>query len=343
MKNTIIKILKIGIPIGIGIYLTWYFYSGLTQEGKDNIPVAFASANYFWIFISLCIAWLSHFSRAYRWKFMLEPLGYKPNLWSLYHSVMIGYIINFTVPRAGEFARAGFLSKKEKLPFDKVFGTIVAERVVDLVMLGFVTLITFYFVGKDEIYDLMVSPNDEEKTPWLLYSILIIGILGILAIVFSKKLREFFISKMTGVLDGVKAVFRLKKRGYFILHTLIIWISYILMFWIFAFSMESIQALDAKTLFACFFVGSIAIAATPGGIGLFPIFVTAALFNIGNPDILDIENLIIPEKDASSFAIMLWVAQTIFLVSFGLFSLFKINVKFNAKEISTNSKEEVSK
>ena len=329
MKNTIIKILKIGIPIGIGVYLTWYFYSGLTQIQKDDIPKAFAEANYFWIFFSLCIAWMSHFSRAYRWKFMLEPLGYKPNVWSLYHSVMIGYIINFTVPRAGEFARAGFLSKKENLPFDKTFGTIVAERVIDLVMLGFVTLITFYLVGKDQLYALMNNPDNVEKTPWLLYTIIIIGVLGIIALLVSKKLRVFIISKITGVLDGIKAVLKLKKRGYFIVHTLIIWICYVAMFWVFGFSMESIQVLDAKTLFACFFVGSAAIAITPGGIGLFPIFVAAAMSKIGG------------YEDASSFAIMLWVVQTIFLVSFGLFSLFKINVKFSVDEINTNSEEEV--
>ena len=116
MKKYIIKILKIVIPLGIGIYLTWFFYSGLTQGQKDAIPVAFASANYFWIMLALITAWLGHVSRAYRWKFLMEPLGYKPKLSNMYHATMIGYVLNFTIPRSGEIARPGFLAKKENLP-----------------------------------------------------------------------------------------------------------------------------------------------------------------------------------------------------------------------------------
>ncbi len=321
LKKSIIKILKIIIPLGIGVYLTWYFYSGLTQEEKDDIPVAFANANYLWVFLSLVIAWLSHFSRAYRWKFMMEPLGYKPKISSLYHSVMIGYVINFTVPRSGEIARAGFFSKKEGVPFDKTFGTIVAERVIDLVMLGLITILTYFLVGQDSINEMMKGNGDSSGgSSWILYAILAVGVTGILLLVIFKKLRTLIFDKVKGVFDGIKTVFQLKKRGFFILHTLIIWFCYIAMFWVFGLSFESIGMLDAPTLFSCFFVGSAAIAVTPGGIGLFPLFVAAALKFGEYPD-------------SSSFAIMLWVVQTVFLVVFGLYSIFAINVKFDASEV----------
>ena len=313
--------------MGIGIYLTWFFYSGLSQDEKDGIPVAFANANYFWVFVSLIIAWLSHFSRAYRWKFMMEPLGYKPKISNLYHSVMIGYIINFTVPRSGEIARAGFFSKKEGVPFDKTFGTIVAERVIDLVMLGIVTVFTYFLVGQDAINEMMKgSGGSQGGSSWILFTILAIGIIGILSLILFEKLRSLVFNKVRGVIDGVKTVFQLKKRGFFILHTFIIWICYITMFWVFGLSFENIGVLDASTLFSCFFVGSAAIAVTPGGIGLFPLFVAAALKFGGY-------------EDASSFAIMLWVVQTVFLVSFGLYSLFAINVKFDVSEVEENKNE----
>ena len=101
MKNLLIKIAKIGIPIGIGVYLTWYFFSWLTEEQINQAKSAFFDANYFWVALGLSTAVLSHMSRAYRWLFLLEPLGYKPSFANSFYSVMAGYIINFTVPRSG--------------------------------------------------------------------------------------------------------------------------------------------------------------------------------------------------------------------------------------------------
>jgi len=106
----------------------------------DHFLQAFKNANYLWVFLALVVALLSHISRAYRWKYLLLPLGIKPKLSLMYHSVMIGYIINLTIPRSGEVARAGYFSKYQKTSTDKIFGTIVVERVIDLVMFGQVVL-----------------------------------------------------------------------------------------------------------------------------------------------------------------------------------------------------------
>lgn len=400
MKNNIIKILKIAIPLGIGVYLTWFFYNGLSEKEKTAIPEAFANANYFWVILSLVIAWLSHFSRAYRWKYMLEPLGYKPKVSSLYHSVMIGYIINLTIPRSGEFARAGFLAKKENVPFEKSFGTIVAERVIDVIMLLGVFFITSLLVGPEVISDLtkpkfeneititqefieatsfqsndstsnskyfflvnqdinelkkgakithineikvtsevdlsnklsqkvIVKGEPVKKSNLLIY--LIIGglfLLGILAIIALKKLRTIVIEKLKGLWQGVKSIFMLKKRVYFLLHTLFIWICYIAMFWVCAQGVEGVESMDLNTTLVCFVVGGVAIAATPGGIGLYPLLVTGALVYYGYD-----------KGIASGFSILMWVVQTVFLVVFGLISLYAINVKFSASEIESKNLE----
>ena len=132
MKGRIIKILKIVLPLGIGVYLSWYFISGLSDKDIQQTKNAFFNANYFWIVLSLIIAFAGHLSRAYRWLFLLEPLGYKPKLSNAYHSVMSGYIINYTVPRSGEVARAGLLTQSENVPFEKgnvvLFGFNVHNR-----------------------------------------------------------------------------------------------------------------------------------------------------------------------------------------------------------------------
>ena len=321
MKKYIIKILKIAIPLGIGIYLTWFFYSGLTQGQKDAIPVAFASANYFWIMLALITAWLGHVSRAYRWKFLMEPLGYKPKLSNMYHATMIGYVLNFTIPRSGEIARPGFLAKKENLPFDKVFGTVVAERIIDLIMLLLIMGGTSLLVGQDVI-DEFTKRDESSGPPYLLYGILGIGLIGVLAFVISSKIRGFFIVKMKGMWEGVRTIFIMKKRVPFILHTLFIWFTYIALMWLMAQGVAGMENIGIKELLVAFVVGAIAIGITPGGIGLYPIFITAALVYYN-----------IDESLASSFSIMAWVILTLLLVILGIYSLYAIKIKFSNSEV----------
>ena len=122
------------------MYLTWYFISNSTDVEKEYFVQSLSEANYGWIFCALTIAFLSHLSRAYRWKYLLETLDIKPKLSLMYHSVMIGYIINLTIPRSGELARAGYFSRYQKTKSDQVFGTIVVERVVDLITVSYTHL-----------------------------------------------------------------------------------------------------------------------------------------------------------------------------------------------------------
>ena len=114
MKKRLINTLKIIVPLGIGVYLTWFFISNMSEEELQSLEEAFIKADYSFILYGIIIMMLSHMSRAYRWKYMLEPLGYKPSFWKMYHSVMIGYVLNLTIPRSGELARAGYYARFEK-------------------------------------------------------------------------------------------------------------------------------------------------------------------------------------------------------------------------------------
>jgi len=312
LKKTIISILKIIIPLGIGIYLTWFFINNLSDVELQNLKNAFFKADYSFMIYGVLITLASHMSRSYRWKYMLESLGHKPNFWKMYHSVMIGYILNLTIPRSGEVARAGYYSRHQKnAPFDKVFGTIVVERVIDVLMLGLVFLITLYFQKDlDAFNEIKNSGNSNSTIPnWIYYVAGGALILGIGAILMVKPLKEKVLNLIKGILEGVKTIFKLKQRAAYIMHTFFIWLCYLLMIWVCSFALPETSELSVAAVFAVFTIGGVAMSTTPGGIGLYPIMVSAVLTNLYH-----IEN-------AESFGMLAWAALTLFTILAGLISL----------------------
>ena len=128
-------VLKILVPLSIGLFFIFLTVNATSNEERKLIYTYIKNADYRFLFLSVFFVILSHLSRAYRWKFMLEPLGYKPRFINTFLSVLIGYIANLGIPRSGEILRATTLSSYEKIPFEKTFGTIIAERLVDMIIL----------------------------------------------------------------------------------------------------------------------------------------------------------------------------------------------------------------
>jgi hypothetical protein len=281
---------------------------------KEDFINSFRDVNYLWIFLALIVAFLSHLSRAYRWRYLLEPLGLKPKLSLMYHSVMIGYIINLTIPRSGELARAGYFSRYQKSSSEKVFGTIVVERVIDLIMFGLVFIIALFLQTDQETFSQLRQTDNSEMPSWLvpLLAILFISAFGI--IIFIPKVRKKLVLFIKGILEGCMTILKLKQKTAFILHTLFIWFAYILMLWLTAFSIPTMESAQVNAIFACFVAGTIAIGATPGGIGLYPIMVASVLIKLYD----------YPSETANSFGILMWSTQTAFMLILGLFSLFAI-------------------
>ena len=313
MKAKIFKVLKIVIPIAIGVYLTWYFLTGLSETEIEQTKNAFFEANYFWVVMSLLIALLSHFSRAYRWRFMLEAMGYKTKLSHAFQAVMSGYIINFTVPRSGEFARAGLMSSAEDIPFEKTFGTIIAERVVDVLMLGVIVLISGYLQTDTEEFKAITANGSDTGGSTLLYVLLggaLIGLIGIIAFFRIEKFRKIVTEKMLGFWEGLKSIWKMDKKWWFVFHTFVIWICYVGMFWVSGQIFEETSGMSMGCMFGAFVVGAAAIALLPGGMGAYPAWVTAVLA------LYDIH--------FAAFGIFVWVAQTALLLVFGLISLLLI-------------------
>lgn len=296
------KILKIILPLILGGLLVWY---SISKISIDILLGYFKEANYSWIFLGLFFGILSHLSRAYRWKFMLEPLGFKPKFTNSVLAVLVGYLVNLALPRAGEISRATVMTNYEKIPFEKGFGTIVAERIADLIMMLLIVAITL-FVQFDFIYELLTKNFNPTKIIIGL-AVLIIGFYIFSS--FVKKAESGFLLKIktfvSGLIEGVTSIFKMKNKWAFIFHTFFIWIMYVAMFWATIPAIEGLNVPFGGILIG-FIAGGFSIAATNGGIGLYPIAVAGALA------LFDI-----PTEPATAFGWIMWTAQTAMIIVFG--------------------------
>ena len=296
------KVLKVVLPLLLGGFLVWY---SLKDINTNEFIGYFKNANYLWITLGLSFGVLSHLSRAYRWKFMLEPLGFKPKFANSTMAVLIAYLVNLTIPRAGEASRAAVMANYENIPFEKGFGTIVAERMADLIMMLIIITITL-FVQFDFIWELLTKNFDPLKIGILLL-VLIIGFVFFTRYIkkatsgVGLKIKTF----VTGLIEGVMSIFKMKNKWAFIFHTVFIWVMYVLMFWTTIPAIEGLTVPIGAVLIG-FIAGGFAIAATNGGIGLYPVAVTGAFLLFG-----------VAEEPSKAFGWVMWTGQTAMIIVFG--------------------------
>ncbi|MFD2822694.1 lysylphosphatidylglycerol synthase transmembrane domain-containing protein [Lacinutrix iliipiscaria] len=317
MNSTIGKTLKITLPILLGVFLIWY---SLSKLSFDELVVYFKEADYTWIALGMFLGLLSHLSRAYRWLYQLEPLGYKVKLGNSIMAVFSTYLINYTIPRAGEVARASILTNYEGVPFEKVIGTIVAERIADMIVVLLIIAVTL-FLQFDFIYTFL----SERFNPTLI--IIGIVVLIILFLIFSqyiKKSKTGFALKIksfiNGLIEGALSIFKMKKKWPFIFHTLFIWGMYLLMFYITTFSVDELSGIPLGAILIGFISASFSIAATNGGIGSYPIAVYAA-FSI----------FAIAKEPSIAFGWIMWTSHTFMIIVLGGLSLLYLPI-FNRKK-----------
>lgn len=308
MKNSARKWLTLLIPLLIGVGIIYYQYTTLTSDQIDKIKVSFQKANYNYIYISLVIAILGHWFRAYRWKFALNHLGYQSQFKNDFLTVCISYLVNLTIPRSGEISRAALLKKYENIPFDKAFGTIVAERIVDL-MLFFIFVIIGFILQFDTLYKFLLSKDIT------LHSILYFSLIGIVLFVIFiliwiyaewsiiKKLKK----KLSGLTEGIMSVYHMEKKWWYILHSFLIWICYLAMFYVAIFALEETVNIPFDVVIMGFIFGSLAVGFTNGGIGAYPLAVSLIFVLYG-----------IPEDVGTAFGYLVWVSQTLLTIVLGL-------------------------
>lgn len=323
MKRTAGILLKTVLPLALGVYLIWYFFTSMEPEVEAAFYKALREANYFWIFLSLLLSFFALLSRAYRWKYLLEPMGYKTSLWNRYHAIMIGYIVNLTIPRAGEASRAAMLYRSDGIPFAKSFGTILAERVFDLIMLFSVALLASivgagdFWKIKGLIEDIGNDPESASKVQLIKWIVIGVFAAAFGVVVLIKKIRQKVIGFIKGIFAGVLSVFKTKNPVGFIGHTLFIWILYVVYFAICFFALDETSGVPAKGMLLAFLAGSLGITLTNGGLGIFPIVVG-----------LVIEYYLKDEYGAQAQGIgwalgmIIWSSQTILIIILGVISFF---------------------
>tara|TARA_R110002012_G_scaffold284558_1_gene475385 strand:- start:121 stop:1074 length:954 start_codon:yes stop_codon:yes gene_type:complete len=301
------NILKIGIPLLLGFFLVWY---SLSKVSFSELVVYFKNANYFYVFLGVFFGLLSHISRAYRWVFMMEPLGYNIKFSNSFMAVFSAYLINYTIPRAGEVARATIITNYEKVPFEKGFGTIVAERIADLIIMLLIVSITL-FLQFEFIYSFLESRFNVLSIIIGLIGLFVVGVIALLIIKKSTrgialKIKNFIV----GLIDGALSIFKMKKKWAFIFHTFFIWIMYVLMFYVTTFAVPELNNVTLDAVLIGFILASFSIAATNGGIGSFPVAVVTGftLFNL-------------PYNPSLAFGWIMWTAQTAMIIICGGLSL----------------------
>jgi uncharacterized protein (TIRG00374 family) len=304
LKKTIFTIL----PIALGVFLIWFSLSKLKPDDIEAIKNSFKTANYLWVLLSLFFGILSHLSRAYRWQFMLEPLGFRPRFANNIMAVLVAYLVNLIVPRAGEFARATAISKYENIPFEKAFGTIVSERIADVIMLLSIIAVAFFL--QTELLSAYLFKNSSSDTNYILYISIGIIVFSILFFKLIKRSNNPFIKKVQnfvyGLFQGVISIFKMKNKWAFIFHTVFIWLMYVLMFYSVTFALPETTNLPFGAIIVGFVVGGLSMALTNGGLGTYPIFVASAITLYG-----------INVNAALAFGWIMWTAQTLMVLIFG--------------------------
>lgn len=307
MALNIKRTLKILFPLLLGVFLAWY---ALSKVSFDELLVYIKKADYKYIVLGVCLGLLSHLSRAYRWLFMLEPMGYKVKLGNSIMAVFATYLINYTIPRAGEVARATILTNYENVPFEKGFGTIVSERIADLIMI-FAVILLALCLEFDLIYNFLLSKLNLSKI--IVLAILFLS-LAILVFIYIAKSHSKIALKIkafcNGLIEGVLSIFKMRKKWAFILHTVFIWIMYVLMFYVTSFAVEEIQGISLGAILFGFISASLSIAATNGGIGSYPLTIYAAFSLFG-----------IAKEPSLAFGWIIWSSQTLMIIILGGLSL----------------------
>ena len=306
MNKKVAKVLKIIIPLGLGVFLVWY---SLSKISVSTLLQYFKEANYYWILLALFFGLLSHLSRAYRWKYMLEPLGFKPKLQNSIMAVFAAYLANYGIPRSGEVIRAAIFANYENVPFEKGFGTIVAERIADLLVMLIIILITL-FLQYDYISDLLMNNFNPATLIIALIGLIVLGGIFFALIAKAKSGIAFKIKTFVlGVIEGATSIFKMKKKWAFIAHTLFIWGMYLLMFYVTTFAFPELAAIPFAAILIGFIAAGFSIAATNGGVGSYPeaIVLAFTLFNIA-------------EEPSRAFGWIMWSAQTALIIFFGALS-----------------------
>lgn len=316
-RKNLKQIIQVTISLGIALWIFWFLYRDIALESLiDQLK----SSNWGWIFASLTISLFGFWVRGWRWTLLIRPEeGEKVNPNRAYHAVMVGYLANLLIPRAGEVARCGVLTRTNGISLGHLFGTVILERSIDLVFLVFT--IGLAFLVESELFlnltSLLINVNDlwikiSANIPVFLGGLVIFLIFLLLVLRkyrdhgFVKKFQHF----IREIVSGLKGINQLSNPFGFWISSILIWVIYFLTMYTVSLGIPSTANLSSGEVLLVMVMGSIGmIAPVQGGIGTFHALVAFILIQLG-----------ISEEDGKIFAAIIHGTQVLLMVTAGLIS-----------------------
>jgi glycosyltransferase 2 family protein len=337
LRKGLIQTLKFIAFLAVGILLLWLAFRNVNFSKLLDL---LKKANYSWLILSILFGLFAFLSRARRWVLLVDSLGFKSSTRNAFYALMTGYLANLALPRLGEITRCIALGKKEKIPVDQLIGTVVIERTIDFFSLLIIMMILIFTAGEQIglfLKESILIPIQQKifnifGNTWILWVALVLaGSFSLYLIIrYKKRLREIrFFSKIfdiaRGIINGLKTITTLKRKGEFILHTIFIWGNYALMTWVVFFALESTSHLTFVDGIFILVIGGLAMSApVPSGLGAFHYIVSRGLLVVNG----------VPIEDGLAYALLAHESQLIFIAIVGAISFFIIFRKNQKVEIS---------
>lgn len=332
MHPTLRTVLQYLFFLGLGLFFVWLTIKDINQQQWAAIKYAVANARH-WVAVPVvAMLLISHYSRAMRWKILMEPLGYKPSNFNTFAAVMIGYLVNAGVPRLGEVVKCTLLARYEKVRADKLVGTIVVERAVDVVCLLIIFVLALLFEGHligDYVANLFANffrnrSGDFSFTKIGIVLVIVIGGIALASFVLRRFGHIDAVGKikniLTGIANGLNSIRLVKQKGLFLFHTVLIWAMYLASTTVGIYALRETAHLGIGSGLTTLGIGSIAMIITPGGIGAYPFLVEKLMELYG-----------VARETGIALGWLLWVAQTVIIILGGLLC-FALLTFFNKRE-----------
>lgn len=327
MRKSILQTLKFLAFLAVGIILLWFAFHNVNFR---SLAEGLKEANYWWLLLSVFFGFLAYISRARRWVLLVNPLGYNPSLLNTFNALMTGYLANLALPRVGEVTRCVALGKKENIPVDQLFGTVVVERTIDFITLLCIMVIMLFTSGEliSQFFKESIFIPLQQKVfslfgfTWIIGAILIsLPVITLFLLIrYKKKLRKVrFFSKIfdlaSGIINGLKTITNLKRKWEFIFHTIFIWINYTLMTWVVVFAIDSTSHLTIGNSVFLLVIGGLAMSApVQSGLGAFHYLISRGLAFVEGVKL----------EDGLVYALLTHESQLIFVAIVGTISFFMI-------------------
>lgn len=325
-ESTLSKVLKIVIPLVIGVVVLWFLYR---DTDFNKMWETIKDANFGILALSLIFGPLGNIIRGFRWKLLIEPLGYNPSVKTLIYSVLGSYAVNIAIPRGGEVWRCAIVAKQEKIPFSKLIGTMLLDRLSDTATVIAIILLACcfnlnvfvsYIENNQAILEML---NKFISSPWLIGGLILLIIFLVLVFTVFKnnKIVRKVINFLNDIWNDMKTIFKMKHKGQFLLYTLGIWVCYFLYFYITFFAFDFTRHLGITAGLIGFALSSLSMAIpTNGGMGVWHAAVVLSLGLYG-----------VSKDSAEAFAFAVFAIQSLWIVICGLYSMFAISLNDTKK------------